>query len=143
MHALMDAGYADGIYGSVYEKLFSEGGSAYVPVEYPDTREVLELIHSAGGVAVLAHPFEYDSLALMEELTSLGLDGVEVYHPSHSEEKRAELLAFARENGLLVTGGSDFHGMYTRTARPLGSVTVDDEMVEALLSYKGKKRREK
>lgn len=143
MHALMDAGYADSIYGSVYDKLFSEGGSAYVEVAYPDTREVLELIHSAGGIAVLAHPYEYDSWELLEELVPLGLDGVEVYHPAHDEQQTADLLAFARQHGLLVTGGSDFHGMYTRNACPLGSTTVGDDEVQALLTYKDKKKREK
>lgn len=50
MHALMDAGYADSIYGELYQKLFSpETGSALVEPEYPDVKEVLELIHSAGG----------------------------------------------------------------------------------------------
>lgn len=51
MHALMDAGYADSIYGELYDKLFAPGtGAALIEAEYPDTREVLELIHSAGGI---------------------------------------------------------------------------------------------
>ena len=142
MHALMDAGYADSIYGELYDKLFAPGqGAALVEAEYPDTREVLELIHSAGGVAVLAHPMVYDSLALMEELAEQGLDGVEVWHPNHSELESAQLLEFARQHGLLATGGSDFHGMYTRSARPLGSTSIGDEYVQALLGYKDKRRR--
>ena len=48
MHALMDAGYADSIFGDVYKKLFGSEGSARVEIEYPDVREVLELVHSAG-----------------------------------------------------------------------------------------------
>ena len=55
MHALMDAGYADSIYGELYDKLFAPGqGSALVEAEYPDTRDIMDLIHSAGGIAVLA-----------------------------------------------------------------------------------------
>jgi predicted metal-dependent phosphoesterase TrpH len=142
MHALMDAGYADSIYGELYDKLFSpESGSALVPVEYPDTREVLELIHSAGGIAVLAHPVPYHNEALLEELTALGLDGVEVWHPDHNETDVVRLQAYARDHGLLTTGGSDFHGMYTATARPLGSTACPDECMAALLSYKDKKKR--
>ena len=69
MHALMDAGYADSIYGELYQKLFSpETGSALVEPEYPDVKEVLELIHSAGGIAVLAHPVPYRNEELLEEL---------------------------------------------------------------------------
>ncbi len=142
MHALMDAGYADSIYGELYDKLFSpESGSALVPVEYPDPREVLELIHSAGGIAVLAHPAAYHNEALLEELTAVGLDGVEVWHPDHSETDAARLLAYAQENGLLATGGSDFHGMYTAKIRPLGSTACPDECVTALLAYKEKRKR--
>lgn len=142
MHALMDAGYTDSIYGELYDKLFSpEQGSALVEAEYPDTREVVELIHSAGGIAVLAHPAVYDSFDLMQELAENGLDGVEVWHPDHSEEQVASLLDFTRQHGLLATGGSDFHGMYARRARPLGSTSMPDEYVQALLAFKDKKRR--
>lgn len=142
MHALVDAGYAETIYGDLYNKLFSrEGGIARVPIEYPDTREVLEAIHEAGGIAVLAHPSTYQSEALLEELVALGLDGVEVWHPSHTEEQTEQLLQFAKDNALLTTGGTDFHGMYATTPRPLGSVTVPDDCVESLVAYKERKAR--
>lgn len=77
MHALMDAGYADSIYGELYQKLFSpETGSALVEPEYPDVKEVLELIHSAGGIAVLAHPVPYRNEELLEELTGWAWTGL-------------------------------------------------------------------
>ena len=142
MHALMDAGYADSIYGDIYDQLFAPGhGAALVETEYPDTREVLELIHSAGGVAVLAHPAAYHNEDLLEELTDSGLDGVEVWHPDHDETDSERLLAFAKEHSLLATGGSDFHGMYSPAARPLGSTAVEDDCVAALMSYKDKMKR--
>ena len=140
MHALMDAGYADTIYGDTYTKLFSkEFGCIQTKVEYPDTREALDVIHSAGGIAVLAHPTLYHNEDLMMELTKDHLlDGVEAYHPSCDEKETRDLLAFAELNGLLVTGGTDFHGMYTSTPRPLGSIPVPDECADALLAYKKK-----
>ncbi len=142
MHALMDAGYAEAIYGELYDKLFAPGtGAALIEAEYPDTREVLELIHSAGGIAVLAHPMVYHNEELLEELAENGLDGVEVWHPGHSPEETERLRAFAGEKGLLATGGSDFHGMYTRSARPLGSTAAPDECLQALLAYKDKRRK--
>lgn len=104
MHALMDAGYADSIYGELYDKLFAPGtGAALIEAEYPDTREVLELIHSAGGIAVLAHPMVYHSEELLEELADNGLDGVEVWHPNHSQDETEQLRTFAEEKGLLMT----------------------------------------
>ncbi len=138
MHALLDAGYADSMYGDLYHKLFGKDGCATVPIEYPDTRDVLTAIHEAGGIAVLAHPHVYQSEDLLTELVSLGLDGVEVWHPNHSEEQQQALLDFATQQALLTTGGSDFHGMYSRTARPLGSTSVSDDCVSALLRYKQK-----
>ena len=141
MHALMDAGYADGIYGEVYEKLFGENGCAKVEKTYPDVREVLKAIHEAGGIAVLAHPYSYHNEALLEELIARGLDGVEVWHHTHTPEQTEQLLALTRERGLVATGGSDFHGMYARTARPLGSAPGPNEQADMLLAYKEKKAR--
>lgn len=141
MHALMDAGYADSIFGDVYHKLFGENGSARVAIEYPDVRDVIDLIHSAGGIAVLAHPYQYHNEELLEELTGNGLDGVEVWHPSHNEEQRAALEEYATTHHLLMTGGSDFHGMYTDSPRPLASTSCPEEHVQALLSYKDAKKK--
>ena len=145
MHALMDAGYAVTLYGELFDKLFhSQTGIALFPLEYPDVRDVLAQIHEAGGVAVLAHPGVYDSYGLLEELTVLGLDGVEVWHPRNREGDAQRLSAFAKEHGLLMTGGSDFHGMYSKKPNPVGSCTAPDEQLSLLfkrgeqLSRKGR-----
>ena len=140
MHALMDAGHTDSIYGEVYDKLFSpEGGCAYVRMEYPDVREAALLIRSAGGLVVLARPAAYHNEALMEELTAENLlDGIEVWHPDHSPEDVTRLLAFAETHGLLTTGGSDFHGMYSRTARPLGNSEVPEDIPQKMRQYKSR-----
>ncbi len=138
MHTLFSAGYTDSFFGPVYEKLFGKNGVAYAAVEYPETKEMLAAIHEAGGIAVLAHPFVYGNMELLQELISLGLDGVEVWHPKHTPEQSELLENIAREHGLLMTGGSDFHGLYSNGPRPLGSVTAPDEAVEALLAYKEK-----
>lgn len=138
MHALWEAGYADGMYGNVYHRLFNkENGVARVDIEYPDVREVIDLVHSAGGIVVLAHPFVYDSIDLMKELVKEErLDGVEVIHPRQDEEQQQMLREFAAENGLLMTGGSDFHGMYGDGVRAVGSMSVDDELADKLLNFK-------
>lgn len=142
MHALMDSGYADSIYGELYEKLFSpEGGSALVHPELPDFKEVLELIHGSGGIAVLAHPTIYGNEDALDELVSLGLDGIEVWHPSHTESDVERLAAFASYHNLLMTGGSDFHGMYGYKPHPLGSTSMPDEHLQALKSYKEHRKK--
>ena len=143
MHALMDAGYADGFYGETYDKLFNpETGCACVATQYPSVREVIDLIHSAGGLTVLAHPYTYDSTDLMQELVGSGLlDGVEVWHPRNTEEQRVQLQDFAKAHDMLMTGGSDFHGMYTSKPRPLGCCSAPDETVQLMKDYKYKHGR--
>ncbi len=142
MHALIDAGYATAIFGEVYDKLFNrENGCAYVPIDYPDVYEIIDLIHSAGGLAVLAHPYTYDSEELMQELVADNkLDGIEVWRPTHTQEQIDTLIAFAKEHAILMTGGSDFHGMYAKTARPLGC-QVPDDTVQKMRAYKAQMKR--
>ena len=143
MHALMDAGYADSIYGELYDKLFAPGsGCALVPMEYPDVRRVIDRIHEAGGLAVLAHPAYYHNEVLLEELAADGvLDGVEVWHPGHTEQQMQQLAAFAAAHGLLMTGGSDFHGMYSRPPRPLGNPGVPENTPQLMRAYKAARYR--
>ncbi len=141
MHALIDAGYADDFFGTVYNKLFApDGGCAYVKAEYPAVREVIDLLHSAGGLAVLAHPYVYHSEALMEELVHDDLlDGIEVWHHSNDQQQTEQLEEFATQHELLMTGGSDFHGMYSKTPRPLGSTAAPDGTVQLMKAYKAKR----
>ena len=74
------------------------------------------MLHAAGGVAVMAHPglIPLSEEALAERVASLaaddGLDGIEAYYSQHSEEQTRRFLEIARINGLIVTGGSDYHG---------------------------------
>ncbi len=144
MHALMDAGYTATVFGELYQQLFSKDSPDYIssPVKYPDVYEVLDSIHDAGGIAVMAHPAEYDSFDLIEELVPAGLDGLEVWHPRAGEEERKRILAIAERYDLLTTGGTDFHGMYTSSPLPLGTCRTPEESLDALLNYKTKKRRE-
>lgn len=143
MHALMECGYTSTIFGDLFDELFSSKNPDNITVKllFPDCREVLEAIHEAGGIAVLAHPSAYNSFDLLDELIPLGLDGVEVYHPSADVDTSAYLYRKAKARSLLVTGGSDFHGMYNSRNVRLGDYTVSDEQVEELLNYKSKMRR--
>jgi phosphoribosyl 1,2-cyclic phosphate 1,2-diphosphodiesterase len=140
MHALMDAGCTNSIYGDLFRELFdSKKGKVYAKVEYPEVREIIQTIHEAGGLAVLAHPAEYDSYDLLEELAGMGLDGVEVSHPRNRPGDQERLSEFARTHGLVMTGGTDFHGMYSSKFHPVGTFTTAQEQVEALF-YKKQKR---
>ena len=141
LHALIEYGYSTHFYGKLNDELFNEEtGSCIVEREYPDVNYVLELIHSARGAAVLAHPMVYDSVELIDDLASNGkLDGIEVYHYSADEEQQAMLLAKANEYDLIVTGGSDFHGLYTMRPTHLGMYTTDKENIDRILRLCSKK----
>lgn len=141
MRALIEYGYALEFYGQLDKKLFSpDGGSCLVEREYPDVRFVLDLIHTARGVAVMAHPMLYDSTELLVELAEeKKLDGVEVFHYSASQEQQKQLLDIAEKYGLIVTGGSDFHGLYNAVPTSLGSNATAKEELDRIIKLSNKK----
>ncbi len=139
LHALIDYGYTTEFYGELNNELFNlENGSCLVEREYPDVNFVIDLIHSAKGVAVMAHPAYYNSFELLEELADAGkLDGVEAYHYTANEEQTKRILEIAEKHDLIVTGGSDFHGLYNSKPSPIGSHTTDKENLERILKLSG------
>lgn len=141
MHALIDYGYTTHFYGRLNNELFNlETGSCVVEREYPDVNFVLDLIHSARGVAVMAHPLYYNSVELLEELAEKGkIDGVEVNHYTADEQQKAELMKIAEKYDLIVTGGSDFHGLYNAKPTHIGSNVTDKENLERIIKLANKK----
>lgn len=136
MQALADRGYSNIICGDMMSELMSKKGSCYVPTDYCDVRETVKVIKDCGGLAVLAHPEEYNSLELAQELAENKLiDGVEIFHPRNSEETRAFLIELSKKYNLIVTGGSDFHGQFTKLPKPIGYCTTDEKNLARILSY--------
>jgi len=103
----------------VYEKYFLKGGIArgVEPVSEVTPKEAIDAIHNAGGLAFIAHPFkDIQNIRELEELVKLGIDGLEI-QPNYGDENIA-YRQFAKEKGLLITYGSDYHGARLRD-RPL------------------------
>ena len=121
MHALVDRGYAPTIYGPLYAKLFGRGGLAAVKATYMSAEEAVRLVRDCGGLAALAHPFQYDSMDFVPRLVELGLGGIEYHHPSQTAERQEAVIETARRYGLFLSGGSDFHGFYSEKTLPPGS----------------------
>ncbi len=144
MHALMECGETDAIYSALYTELFtpeSENNIIEIPA-YAPVEEVMTAVRDAGGISVLARPAAYrDPDALLEQLVELGLNGVEVWHPSADKETTDKFYAFAKKNKLLMVGGSDFRGMYTPKPISLGSYVTPKTQLAELLGYKAKLRR--
>ena len=107
----------EGIHGKdeLFPPYLVPGAAAYVARSRPTVAEAIGVIHAAGGVAVWAHPFwdldaSREALDTLAEFTAAGMDGVECFYATHSEEQTRLLHDFATRNGLLTTGSSDFHG---------------------------------
>ncbi|WP_367925353.1 PHP domain-containing protein [uncultured Ruthenibacterium sp.] len=138
---LYEYGYTDGIYKDLYRELFGRGGKVLHDPAYEPIDTVLDLIHQARGVAVLAHPSVYKSMDLANELAREGrIDGVEIDHPRNTPEDREQLHRLADRWGLIVTGGTDFHGMHMSKPTPLGAYTTSDEMIERILNLAQKRK---
>jgi hypothetical protein len=113
--ALVDRGYVSDR-NDAFRRYLRKGGPAYVEkFRFPPHRAIA-MIRRAGGIAVLAHPFTLEISEAAElarvvgELTAMGLEGIEVYYPEHTEQMTAHYETLADTFGLLCTGGSDFHG---------------------------------
>ena len=143
MHALMDAGYTDKIFGDLYYALFDASNETNIlaPTKYPSVEEVINEIHGAGGIAILAHPALFDNYNEIEKYVSMGLDGVEEWHPSADEETISKLAELCKKQKLLMTGGSDFHGIYGQKTVTLGACSTPQEHLDKLMGYKAKKKR--
>ncbi|MDR3178628.1 MAG: PHP domain-containing protein [Oscillospiraceae bacterium] len=141
MHALVDAGYASSFYGNLYQKLFKKGsGLALVKSDYPEVRDVLKQIHSAGGVSVLAHPGFHENYDLLEELACLGLCGVEVWHPRNKEFSEKQIIDIAKKYNLIKVGGSDFRGMYMEKPNPIATCTTPKNQLNIIKGRVVKKK---
>jgi predicted metal-dependent phosphoesterase TrpH len=113
--ALVEAGVVATASEAFSEELIGSGGRAYIEKHALHPREALELIHSAGGVCVLAHPGTFRETkpvpaSLIEDLAGAGLDGIEALHPEHTPEVEARYVEMAERLGLFHTGSSDCHG---------------------------------
>ena len=155
MRALIDYGYALEFYGELNDELCDTAGRLHnkknlmeelkkinriLEREYPDVKFVLDLIHSARGVAVMAHPMLYHNVELLVELAEMGkIDGVEVDHYTANEAQREELRKIAQKYNLIVTGGSDFHGLYNAQPTHLGSNSTSKENLDRIIKLANKK----
>jgi len=114
---------ATGDLGPFFEEYLVPGAKAFVPRRWPTAEQAIELIHAAGGVAVIAHPY-WDISAPLEVddlIRSLGADGVETFYPTHSEEQTRHLLELCDELGLIPTASSDYHGPTHKTFAEFGA----------------------
>jgi 3',5'-nucleoside bisphosphate phosphatase len=113
--------------GPFFEEYLVPGAKAFVSRKWPSAAEAVSLIHEAGGVAVVAHPYwdvkdPEQVRDLVENLArEAGLDGIEAFYPDHSRAQTAHCLELCRELDLVPTGSSDFHGPTHKTFSRFGA----------------------
>jgi predicted metal-dependent phosphoesterase TrpH len=106
-----------------FDRYLGSGRPAFVQKHQLSLADAIRLVHDAGGVAVYAHPGSEGNRERIEPMVALGLDGVEVKHPSHSADDVARLGALTDYFGMVPSGGSDWHGA-TGGPRVLGNQKV-------------------
>lgn len=133
--ALMDSGITVRIFGELYDRLFdTHKGSCIVNFPQPEVYTVISAIKKAGGLCVLAHPYTYNSIDLLNELTAQGLlDGIEVWSSKSTPEQEQYLAAVAEQFDLIKTGGSDFHGAYGSRPSPIGVKPTPAVSIERII----------
>jgi predicted metal-dependent phosphoesterase TrpH len=134
---LLEKGYVSNI-RQAFDDYLDESAKGYVYRREPQFAEGVEQIRKAGGIASLAHPIRVngDVPALMPELRDAGLNAIEAYHSDHDREATELYLDLARKYGMLVTGGSDYHGavkpeVSLGTGHD-GNLHIPDDLLDAL-----------
>lgn len=126
--ALVEAGHVRDT-ADAFDRFIGRGGPAYAERIKLTPAQAIEIIRAAGGLAVLAHPGWGTGDEVIRGLARAGLDGLEVYYPDHGPSQVEHYRDMAKRLGLLMTGGTDFHGATMATRVPVGSQYVPESIV--------------
>ena len=127
--ALVEAGYVRHT-GEAFAQFLGEGRPANIAKELPKAQVAIKVINYAGGVSVLAHPGHWVSDREIYDLKHMGLDGIEIIHPSHDEMLTSFYTKVANKLNLLKAGGSDYHGKRPGDESNFGKTGLSHEQFE-------------
>jgi predicted metal-dependent phosphoesterase TrpH len=128
--AMVKAGLVSNL-DEAFERFLKKGRPAWVPKSKISALEAIELIHQAGGIAVMAHPGLNRTDEIIPDLVKAGLDGIECFHTKHSTAMSERYLEIADKYHLLVTGGSDCHG-FSKGKPLIGTVKLPYSAIEKM-----------
>ncbi|MGL4875848.1 MAG: PHP domain-containing protein [Clostridium sp.] len=135
---IVNMGYEESFKGA-FNKYLIKGKQAYEQGRKLTHKEAINLIKISGGIPVIAHPGKiYRSMdieKIIKELKCYGLEGVEVYHPSHNKEQINFLYNICKKYKLMITGGSDFHDI-TESEIIIGTQGINEMLLNKLLNWK-------
>jgi len=129
--ALVEKGHAADI-KDAFIRYLRAGAVAFVPKTKVSPINIIHIIHQVGGVSVWVHPSEENFSWMLKLLVDNGLDGIEVYFPNCTSKRRRTLISAAEEYDIMVTGGSDWHGL--ETDLNLGDFYIDTEKITPLIN---------
>lgn len=132
---LVDEGYASDI-RAAFRKYVGDRAPAYVPRERIQPGEAVRIIKDGGGIPVIAHPGGMKDDAIIPSLVADGMEGIEVHYSTHSPSQVKRYLDIADRYGLLITGGSDYHGSMKGETVSVGDFGIDGKLYEKLLEYR-------
>ena len=127
MDYLCATGQVEEMFGSFYYKTFKNNGICHFDITYVDPIKAVETIKEAGGTAVLAHSGQQLNFELIPELVEHGLDGLELHHHANSKQDMEKIRDLAKQYQLLLTGGSDCHGLYEPNSPEVGDFLAEEE----------------
>ena len=133
MAALIDAPYNSPAYSTLYSSLFKDGGICDDDITYVDACDAVLAIKQDGGIAILAHPGQFDNFAMVGRLVAVGLDGIEKYHHYHGPRERQIVDQLTDDYRLVRTGGSDYHGHFGKVLCP-GACRIDMSEAKAFMN---------
>ena len=136
--AMVEAGHVADT-REAFDRWLGFGCPAFVPRSGTAAETVIDIIHRAGGIASLAHPGKTRIDARLGPLKDAGLDALEAFHPDHDDDAVQRYVSIARQLGLCLTGGSDFHGDPAYGLTP-GSVTLPAEEWARLVALRPPRR---
>ena len=133
---MVEKGYVKD-FRQAFDDYLDESAKGYVYRHEPTFAEGVRRIREAGGIASIAHPVRVkgDVPSMMQELADAGMNAIEAYHSDHDESDTKLYLALARQYGLMVTGGSDFHGTVKPSVRlgtGAGNLRIPADLMDQL-----------
>ena len=130
---LIDGGYAKDI-NDVFKDILRKDSPCYVPKVKVEVPYIIDIIHKAGGLAVMAHPKLVTSDEYVVEMLAYDFDGMEVYHTKHNDDDVKRYKTLAIKHNLFITGGSDYHGIPGKAPDKFGDYLVSSENVSEFIS---------
>jgi 3',5'-nucleoside bisphosphate phosphatase len=132
--AIMEAGYSHD-WDYIFQNFISEDSPAYVPNKKLSTKEGVDFLKSMNAITVLAHPVLIKN-ANINEMLQFGFDGIEAIYYMNTESQTKDFVAFAKKNNLIITAGSDFHGISKADgshADKIGAVFLNSNEIDTFL----------